>query len=411
VRPKQLKIIAFSVALSVLALTVALLVGMPAALAKEDSPRAESTYVDGNMTSMSDPVSPVAPAAPCAGGPTIDGVLLTDCIVENFTVGGDNKSITVWYTTTANVPGHWVNNDAQAQSVATWGREAWESFHGTFGRHPYDTGCGNNINVRLEDGPCGAAGCAYWASPGSCWIGIDAPIVRGGGGQLVTYHEFQHYLQYAYNAGCYADFRANYDSGSAAGNAEYFEGYADVASDSVDATADNWYYGGVVAAYNPLTSFFDKSYFDAYNKYYLEQLGSLWAPAQPRHHMDAVRDHYAECDVQDTIYVLDTLIPTLSGGAHTQESLFLDFFAANWAKDWADAATQPELVYTDDDTAAYGQIALAHNVNIAAGSQSWNGETTPDDWLAGTTRSGLKLAATTSRWMWTARLGPGWAST
>jgi hypothetical protein len=38
------------------------------------------------------------PRAPCPGGPTIDGILLDECFVENFTVGGANKSITVWYT-------------------------------------------------------------------------------------------------------------------------------------------------------------------------------------------------------------------------------------------------------------------------------------------------------------------------
>ena len=380
VRNTQFRIVASLAGLSALALAAALLVGMPAAIAAEDSMGADSSQAEGRLASLSDPVSPAAPAAPCPGGPTIDGVTLTDCVVESFTVGGENKSVTVWYTTTANVQGHWVNTDAEAQDVATWGREAWESYHTTFGRHPYDVGCSDNINVQLEDGPCGAIGCAYWASPGNCWIGIDAPTIRGGGGQLTVYHEFQHYLQYAFDDGCYDDFHDHYQSGAPAGNAEYFEGYADVASDSVDATADGWYYGGVVAAYNPLGSFFDKSYFDVYSKYYLEQLGSLWTPTETRHHMDAVRDHYAECDAQDTIYVLDTLIPTLSGGDRTQESLFLDFFAANWAKDWADPGTQPELVYTDDDSVAYGQIPLSHDVNIAGGSQTWNGETTPDDW-------------------------------
>ena len=64
--------------------------------------------------------------------------------------------------------------------------------------------------------------------------------------------------------------------------------------------------------------------------------------------MDAVRSHYEECDARDTLYVLDTLVPSLKAGM-TEEKLFLNFFAANWAKDWASHTTQPELVYFDDN--------------------------------------------------------------
>jgi hypothetical protein len=322
------------------------------------------------------------PKAPCPGGPTIDGILLDECFVENFTVGGDNKSITVWYTkvqsnATRIVDGnpmaltHWITTDAQAQQIAAWGRQAWERYHEVFGRHPYDTGCGDNINVRIEDGP-NWSGIAYWYNP--CWIGIDAPMVRNGGGQWTVYHEFQHYMQRAYDSGCFAQMGPGYP-----GNAEYVEGYADVAADGVDAVLDSIGFANAVGNYNPAASFFDKSYGDVYLKYYIEQVGSLWTPADPHHHMDAIRDHYLECDVQDDLYVWDTLIPTLRPGL-SEEKLFLNFFAANWAKDWADPVTQPELVYTDDDGNPYGSIALAQNVALAGGSQNWNGQTTPDDW-------------------------------
>ncbi len=315
-------------------------------------------------------------AAPCPGGPVIDGVTLDECVVENFVVGGDNKSITVWYTrnvvtATRTVESkqytleHWISTTAQAESVAAWGREAWEQYHAIFGRHPYNNGCSDNINVRMEDG-IGWGGIAYWASPGSCWIGIDSPKVRNGGGQWTVYHEFQHYLQYAYDAGCYASWKPHYPD-----NAEYVEGYADVSSDAVDAWVDSWGYRNAVQNYNPVFSMFDKGYGNVYSKYYLEQIGTSWTPADPEHHMDALRQHYEECDVQDTLYVLDTLIPTLKPGL-TEEKLFLNFFAANWAKDWADPSTQPELVYTDDDGNSYGAIRLEQNVAMAGGSQSWN---------------------------------------
>ncbi len=336
--------------------------------------------------------TPETPDAPCSGGPTIDGVLLDECFDETFTVGGTTKTIRVWYTnnvstvqrtvdgTTYNLT-HWVNNDTEPQDVAQWGREAWERYWEIFGHHPYDNGCGNRINVQLEDG-VGWAGIAYWASSGSCRIGIDSPTVRAGNAQNVVYHEFQHYLQYSYNDGCYGFLKPNYLNGTAAGDAEFVEGYADLAMDAITTAVDNSLYNNFVNSYNPLGSFYDKNYWDVFNKYFSEQLGSQWTTADPHYHMDAVREHYEECDLRDTLYVLDTLIPSLKPGM-TEEKLFLNFFAANWAKDWADPATQPELVYLDDDAGpSYGSIALYKDETISSGSKSWPGETTPDDWAA-----------------------------
>lgn len=243
--------------------------------------------------------APEAPDAPCSGGPTIDGVLLDECFDETFTVGGTTKTIRVWYTNnvstvTRDVDGttynltHWVNNDTEPQDVAQWGREAWERYWEIFGHHPYDNGCGNRINVQLEDG-VGWAGIAYWASSGSCRIGIDSPTVRAGNAQTVVYHEFQHYLQYSYNDGCYGFLKPNYLNGSAAGDAEFVEGYADLAMDAITTAVDNSLYNNFVNAYNPLGSFYDKDYWDVFNKYFSEQLGSQWTTADPHYHMDAVR--------------------------------------------------------------------------------------------------------------------------
>ena len=80
---------------------------------------------------------------------------------------GDNASVTVWYTTNAvtatrEIDGvnrtmeDWINNDAEAQAVAAWGREAWQRYYEVFGRHPYN--CGMNVNLWL--GPrLGSVGC------------------------------------------------------------------------------------------------------------------------------------------------------------------------------------------------------------------------------------------------------------
>jgi hypothetical protein len=164
-----------------------------------------------------------SPQALCSGGPTIDGILLDECFVESFMVGAASKSVTVWYTNnmasaTRVVDGttytlvHGVTNDTLPQQVAGWGHEAWTRYYEIFNHHPFDTGCGNNINVRLEQG-IGWSGIAYWAASGKCWIGIDSPTVNAGNAQTVVYHEFQHYLQYSYNSGCYKFLKDNYNSG------------------------------------------------------------------------------------------------------------------------------------------------------------------------------------------------------
>ena len=327
------------------------------------------------------------PYAPCSGGPTIDGVLLDECVDNTFAVGGTTKTVRVWYTknvstatrtedgVTYNLT-HYINSNAEAQDVAQWGREAWLRYWEVFGHHPFNDGCSNRINVQLEDG-VGWAGIAYWGSSGHCSIGIDSPMIRNGNGQDVVYHEFQHYLQYSFNDGCYGFLQPNYS-----GDAEFIEGYADIAMDTVDPVLDLALFNNFVTSYDPAQSFYDKGYWDVFNKYFSEQLGVLYSSSDPQWHFDAVRRHYEMCDAQDTLYVLDDLVPSLKPGL-SEEELFLDFFAANWSKDWADPATQPELVYFDDDTGpSYGSNTLYKNVNISSGTQSWAGESTPDDWAA-----------------------------
>jgi hypothetical protein len=355
---------------------IGLLTQIPVAAAPVSEPIAESIDEPYELT------------APCPGGPVIDGITLDECFIENFNVGGDAVSIRVWYTknpvtATRDVEGtihvleHWINADAEAQQVAAWGREAWEQYFTIFGRHPYVNGCGNRINVQMEDG-VGWGGIAYWAGPGSCRIGIDSPNIRGGGGQWTVYHEFQHYQQYSFDAGCYGYLRPNYKSGKPEGVAEFLEGYADLLSDAVDAALDANGYNDAVDNYNPTVSFYDKSYGNVFVKYLAEQIGSSWGAADPRHHMDAVFEHYTECDDRDTLYVLDSLIPSLRPDL-TEKSLFLNFFAANWAKSWADSTSQPELVYTDDDGNPYGSIDLVHNEALYPGSpESWTGESVVD---------------------------------
>ncbi|MBP8291862.1 MAG: hypothetical protein KAX65_03745, partial [Caldilineaceae bacterium] len=321
--------------------------------------------------------------AACPGGPTIDGLLLDECVTRTFPVGGVDKTIKVYYTkvmsTTPRMEDgvnynlqHWINSDAEAEQVAAWFQDAWQRFHTDSGHHLYDDGCSNTINVQMEDG-IGWSGIAYWGSSGNCRIGIDSPMVRGGGGQSTVYHEAQHYLQYSYNDGCYGYLKPNYPDDS-----EFIEGYADLGADSVNAASDAEGYGG--ATYNSTTSMYAKSYGNIFNKYFIERLGTIGSVSDAWHRIDALYQHYTECDDQNTLYVLDTLIPALGG--LSEREFFLNFFAANWAKDWADPATQPELIYLDDDGDPFGNLAtLTQDVNMAGGVQSWS-DATPDQWAA-----------------------------
>ncbi|MCP4361967.1 MAG: VWA domain-containing protein, partial [Chloroflexi bacterium] len=321
--------------------------------------------------------------APCSGGPVIDGITLDECIVRNFTVDGTSKSITVWYTkdtteAVRTVDGnpvtlqHWINSDAEATQVAQWFEEAWQRFFADSGHHLYDTGCGNNVNVQMEDG-VGWGGIAYWASSGNCNIGIDSPMVRNGGGQRTVYHEAQHYLQYSYDSGCYSSWKPNYPS-----NSEFVEGYADLGSNSVDATIDAGYQ---VGSYNAMASMYEEGYSNLFLHYWTQQLGVLGSPGDANYHIDPMYDHYEECDNQNTLYVLDTVIPALSSNDLSKEDLFLNFFASLWARDWADPVTQPELVYSDTDDDSFSNQTFTQNVTMSGGSNNWS-SSTPDDWAA-----------------------------
>lgn len=333
---------------------------------------------------------PVVQAAPCSGGPTIDGITLDECIVRNFTVNGNARSITVWYTknpTTASreVDGatltleHWIDSDAQAEDVADFAELAWQSyFADSGGVEPFIDGCANNLNIQLEDG-VGWAGVAYWASSGNCNIGIDAPMIRNGVGNgdgAVITHEVQHYIQFAYNDGCYGSWSPNYPD-----NSEFIEGYADLAPNGINAALDSTTFNPV--GYNPGTSFYDKGYNNVFVLYLVEQLGSLGSRTDTNYGMDAMYSHYERCDIADTLYVLDSMVPSLSAGALTEKQLFLNFFAANWAQRWADPSTQAELTYAEfaDSNGSLSPVSLTQSALLSNGIQTWAG-TTPDDWAA-----------------------------
>jgi hypothetical protein len=330
-----------------------------------------------------------APMAPCTGsGPTVPGpVTLDQCYGRNITVGGSPRTISVWYitetqvyTVDGKVYQHWITGESQAIDVADAVEEYWKAVFqhtdiGGTAHEPYINGCGNNLNIQMEDGK-GWSGIAYWASSGNCNIGIDSPMVRDGvgtGDDGVIFHEVQHYTQYSYNDGCYADFRPLYPGQS------WIEGWANWAGkNATNATNDASY---SVSSYNVNKSYYDLDYTNLHQGYLIQQYGGNGAPGDPQFGVNAVYEHYRRCDQYDDIFVMDETIAALTGGAKSEKWAFVDFLAAYYAYPYADPATQPELVFPDADDQPTGRPAYSQDVSMSGGSQSWT-ETTPDDWAA-----------------------------
>ncbi len=316
-----------------------------------------------------------APLATCTNSYTADGVPLDQCDGFTFTIGGNPRSVSVYYTLTSTHDGsphnHWINSAAEAEDVADWAQEAWERYYADTGVEPWITGCDGNIDFLIRKGD-GWAGIAYWAASGKCRIGIDSPTVRGGGGRGTTYHEVQHYQQYGFND-CYDDWKSGYD-----GNAEFIEGYADYGPSTIDNSG--WYNNN---SYNASASMYKKSYGNRFVIYLSEQisagLGPNGSPGDAWYRSNGMYEHYIECGIQDDLYVERDIVQ--ANTPYSYEEFFMNFLAANWGNDWADEPTQPELYYYEEDVGInFAAPTLTADVSLSGGTQSWTGVSTPDKW-------------------------------
>jgi len=334
-------------------------------------------------------ISSQVQAAACTGGtaPAVEGTTLSDCYQRDFTVGGNNRTVRVWYTTdttTYTVDSqnyvHGIAGQSQAEDVADAVQEAWEAVFaysaigGNTAHEPYITGCSSVLNIELRDGK-GWAGIAYWGSSGHCRIGIDAPMISDGvgtGDDGVIFHEVQHYTQYSYNDGCYADFQPLYPTGNS-----WIESWANWAGkNATNATVDANY---DVSSYNSNVSYYDLSYTNLHAGYLIQQYGGNGAPTDPEFGIKAVYEHYRKCDQYDDVFVMNETILALTGGAKNEKWAFVDFQAAYYAYPYADATTQPELIFPDADDKPTGRPAYAQDVTLSGGNQNWI-ETSPDTW-------------------------------
>jgi hypothetical protein len=349
----------------------------------------ESSQIGSSALNASAPDSVSSPDAACDGGsaPAVEGISLEECYQRNFTVGGNARKIRVWYTTDTDTYTvddvdyvHGIAGESQAEDVADAVQESWEAVfvHSALGgntpHEPYIDGCSSVLNIQMRDGK-GWSGIAYWASSGTCNIGIDAPMVLNGvgvGDDGVIFHEVQHYTQFAYDDGCYADFKPLYSSGNA-----WIEGWANLAGKNATNAAGDADYS--VSSYNSENSYYGLSYTNLHAQYLLEQYGGNGAPGDPDFGVKQVYEHYRQCDQYDDVFVMDETIQALTGGVKTERWAFVDFEAAYYAYPYADPALQPELVFPDTDDQPTGTPAFAQNVNMAGGTQSWV-ESSPDDW-------------------------------
>lgn len=316
-----------------------------------------------------------APLATCTNSYTADGVPLDQCYGQTFTIGANTRSVSIHYTLSSTHDGsshnHWINAATEAEDVADWAQQAWERYFADSGIEPYITGCDSNIDFLIREGE-GWAGIAYWASSGKCRIGIDAPMIRTGGGQRVTYHEVQHYQQYGYNA-CYAAWKPGYD-----GNAEFIEGYADYGPSTVGNFG--WYNSNT---YNPAVSMYNKGYGNRFVIYLSEQvsegLGPNGSPGDAWYRSNGMYEHYRVCNSHSDLYVERNIVQ--ANTPYSYEEFFMNFLAANWAKDWADVATQAELHYYEEDVGiSLAAPTLTADVSMSGGTQNWAGHSTPDTW-------------------------------
>ena len=369
---------------SVLALLLsALVVSVVQAHGPEGEP--PGAHVD----SAASPDRVMGPAAACDGGtaPAVEGTTLDLCYQKNITVGGNARKIRVWYTTDTTPYDvddetyvHGIPGETEAEDVADAVEESWQAVfvHSAIGgntaHEPYINGCSSVLNIQIRDGK-GWAGIAYWGSSGNCNIGIDAPMVADGvgtGDDGVVFHEVQHYTQYSYDDGCYADFQPLYSAGNS-----WIEGWANLAGKNATNAANDADYS--VSSYNSDISYYTLSYTDLHAQYLIEQYGGNGAPGDAAFGVKAVYEHYRKCDQYDDIFVMDETIMALTGGAKTEKLAFVDFEAAYYAYPYADPVLQPELVFPDVDDKPSGTPAFAQNVNMAAGTQSWV-ESSPDTW-------------------------------
>ncbi|MCJ7551446.1 MAG: hypothetical protein MUQ30_17385, partial [Anaerolineae bacterium] len=184
---------------------------------------APSEWVDSELE-----IGPSAPPDPCSDtGVTGNGNALDECQGTSFTLAGITWDLSVYYTLDTGAGNDWILTHTQVTPILGWMQTAYEAYYEQTGRTYGLSTCGRHIRAKVMKGD-GWAGIAWW--PNSCYIGLDAPMIRGNGGQATTMHEIRHkVVQFAY-PNCLSDWQPDYP-----GNTTYIvEGDADYGPSTVD---------------------------------------------------------------------------------------------------------------------------------------------------------------------------------
>ena len=325
------------------------------------------------------PMAPAAPATFCSdtGVTGNGGNPLDECQGLSFTMGGNTWDVSVYYTLDTGAGDDWIITHTQATPIVGWMRDAYLAYFEQTGRtYGGGTSCDRHIRAKVMKGD-GWSGIAWW--PNSCSIGLDAPMIRGGGGRGTTMHEMRHkVVQFAY-PNCLDDWDGDYPGTTI----HIVEGDADYGPSTVGD------FGYVNSFYDPGKRLQDHGYNNMFIPYYSEHVdlyaGPFGSPGDPDYLAGGMVKHWEICEAQGDLYVMRDVVQGYTPLSF--EHFFLNFFAALYLHSFADPVTQPELYFFEEDAPLVNITyapPLEDSVNLAAGgSQSWSGESTPDRW-AGT---------------------------
>ena len=319
------------------------------------------------------PIEPAAPSVICTDSPTgNDGNPLNECQGTSFTLGGHTWDLSVYYTLDTDAGNDWINNHAEAAPIAGWMQDAFEAYYAQTGLTYGESICGRHIRAKILKGD-GWSGIAYW--PNSCYIGLHAPMIRGGGGRSTTMHEIRHKIvQFAY-PNCLSDWKGDYP-----GNTTYLvEGDADYGPSTVGD------FGYMNSGYSPSKSLQEHGYNNLFAPYYTEHVdlsaGPWGAPGDFDYLAGGMVAHWEKCETLTDLHVVRDVVESLT--MWSMEEFFLNFFAALYLHSYADPATQPDLYFFEEDapgvTVTFSP-PLQGSQSLSGGSHSWTSQTTPDTW-------------------------------
>lgn len=303
-------------------------------------------------------------------GSDLRGVLLAECLVRTFSIAGNPRQLTIYYTTGNGLVGNRLGNinnpagdNVYAKAVADWTQQAWEvyaSYNLGESNWAHVSGSAKEMEVWAYD--IGWIGQDGWCC-GRFHYQINSNYVNGqvnGGDDRslgeVAQHELFHSIQ-----------PPNPYFGSPGEPGWSTEGGAGNAQDKVVEGIDSWtgsrYLGlaNSYLAYQSQDDIRNTAYPGAlFWTYIEEQLGGA-SPADPGYGMSAIRSYFDTviANPQRGLDAVDKLVRAKTSNARNLDSFWIDFSLANYARTFTGAGLR--YSYVDDDAGGYGTVASTDN--------------------------------------------------